>query len=76
MAQETPFDCFKSVLGGASRTIAYEPEVELAFTADAIEQAYQGADGARIALYRIVEAKTVLQALMRCPNAMALAKAT
>ena len=35
MAQETPLDRFKSVLGGASRALADEPEVELAFTADA-----------------------------------------
>ena len=32
---ETPLDRFKAVLGGASRAIADEPEVELAFTADA-----------------------------------------
>ena len=35
MSQETPLDRFKAVLGGASRAIADEPEVELAFTADA-----------------------------------------
>ena len=35
MTTETPLDRFKAVLGGASRAIADEPEVELAFTADA-----------------------------------------
>jgi cobaltochelatase CobT len=35
MMTETPLDRFKAVLGGASRAIADEPEVELAFTADA-----------------------------------------
>ena len=35
MANETPLDRFKAVLGGTARTIAQEPEVELAFTADA-----------------------------------------
>ncbi len=38
MAQETPLDRFKAVLGGASRALADEPEVELAFTADAPAQ--------------------------------------
>jgi len=35
MANDTPLDRFKAVLGGTARTIAQEPEVELAFTADA-----------------------------------------
>ncbi|UVO49642.1 cobaltochelatase subunit CobT [Sphingomonas sp. SUN019] len=35
MAQETPLDRFKSVLGGTCRALADEPEIELAFTADA-----------------------------------------
>lgn len=35
MAAETPLDRFKSVLGGTARALASEPEVELAFTADA-----------------------------------------
>ncbi len=35
MASETPLDRFKSVLGGTARALAREPEVELAFTADA-----------------------------------------
>jgi cobaltochelatase CobT len=35
LANETPLDRFKAVLGGTARTIAQEPEVELAFTADA-----------------------------------------
>ncbi|CAN5362990.1 cobaltochelatase subunit CobT [soil metagenome] len=35
MANETPLDRFKAVLGGAARAISDEPEVELAFTADA-----------------------------------------
>ncbi len=34
MADETPLDRFKSVLTGASRAIAHEPEVEVAWTAD------------------------------------------
>ena len=38
MAQETPLDRFKSVLGGTARAIADEAEVELAFTADAPTQ--------------------------------------
>jgi cobaltochelatase CobT len=39
MANETPLDRFKSVLGGAARVLADNPEVELAFTADAPSQA-------------------------------------
>ena len=35
MTQETPLDRFKAVLAGTSRALADEPEVELAFTADA-----------------------------------------
>jgi cobaltochelatase CobT len=35
VSQETPLDRFKAVLAGASRALADEPEVELAFTADA-----------------------------------------
>ncbi|MCJ8158917.1 cobaltochelatase subunit CobT [Sphingomonas sp. LaA6.9] len=35
MAEQTPLDRFRNVLTGASRAIAHEPEVELAFTADA-----------------------------------------
>ena len=35
MAADTPLDRFKAVLAGAARAIANEPEVELAFTADA-----------------------------------------
>jgi len=35
MTTETPLDRFKAVLGGAARAIAHEPEIELAFTADA-----------------------------------------
>ncbi|MBW8842931.1 MAG: cobaltochelatase subunit CobT [Sphingomonadales bacterium] len=38
MAQDTPLDRFKAVLGGASRALADEAEVELAFTADAPAQ--------------------------------------
>jgi cobaltochelatase CobT len=38
MATETPLDRFKSVLGGTARALADEPEVELAFTADAPTQ--------------------------------------
>jgi cobaltochelatase CobT len=35
VSNDTPLDRFKAVLAGASRAIADEPEVELAFTADA-----------------------------------------
>ena len=35
MANETPLDRFKAVLAGTARAIAGEPEIELAFTADA-----------------------------------------
>ncbi len=38
MANETPLDRFKAVLAGTARTIAEEPEVELAYTADAPSQ--------------------------------------
>ena len=38
MATDTPLDRFKNVLGGASRALADEPEIELAFTADAPTQ--------------------------------------
>ncbi|WP_085808246.1 cobaltochelatase subunit CobT [Sphingomonas sp. TZW2008] len=38
MATETPLDRFKNVLGGASRALADEAEIELAFTADAPTQ--------------------------------------
>ena len=38
MPQDTPLDRFKAVLGGTSRALAGEPEVELAFTADAPAQ--------------------------------------
>jgi cobaltochelatase CobT len=39
MADQSPLDAFKSVLTGTARAIAHEPEVELAFTADAPSQA-------------------------------------
>jgi cobaltochelatase CobT len=35
MAEQTPLDMFKSVLGGAARAMAREPEVELSYTAEA-----------------------------------------
>ncbi|WP_136161251.1 cobaltochelatase subunit CobT [Sphingomonas flavalba] len=35
MAEQTPLDQFRQVLGGAARAVSGEPEVELAFTADA-----------------------------------------
>ena len=35
MAEQSPLDQFKAVLAGAARAIAREPEIELAFTADA-----------------------------------------
>jgi cobaltochelatase CobT len=38
MADQSPLDAFKSVLTGTARAIAHEPEVELAFTADAPSQ--------------------------------------
>ncbi|HEX8382065.1 MAG TPA: cobaltochelatase subunit CobT [Sphingomonas sp.] len=38
MAEETPLDRFKAVLAGTARALADEPEVELAFTADAPAQ--------------------------------------
>jgi cobaltochelatase CobT len=38
MSDETPADRFKSVLTGASRAIAHEPEVEVSWTADAPSQ--------------------------------------
>ena len=38
MANETPLDRFKAVLAGTARAIAEEPEVELAYTADAPTQ--------------------------------------
>ena len=38
MADKSPLDSFRSVLSGASRAISGEPEVELAFTADAPSQ--------------------------------------
>lgn len=39
MTEQSPLDRFRSVLTGASRAIAQEPEVELAFTADSPVQA-------------------------------------
>ena len=39
MANQSPLDVFKSVLTGTARALAHEPEVELAFTADAPSQA-------------------------------------
>ena len=38
MPSETPLDRFKAVLGGAARALADEPEIELAYTADAPAQ--------------------------------------
>ena len=38
MGDETPLDRFKSVLTGTARAIAHEPEVEVAWTADAPNQ--------------------------------------
>jgi cobaltochelatase CobT len=35
MAEQTPIESFRQVLGGAARALAQEPEVELGFTADA-----------------------------------------
>jgi cobaltochelatase CobT len=39
MTSQTPLEAFKSVLTGTARALAHEPEVELAFTADAPTQA-------------------------------------
>lgn len=38
MASNSPLDQFRSVLTGVSRALAHEPEIELAFTADAPAQ--------------------------------------
>ncbi len=35
MAERTPIETFRLVLGGAARALAHDPELELAFTADA-----------------------------------------
>ncbi len=35
MSDESPLDRFKSVLAGAARAVAHEPEIEIAWTADA-----------------------------------------
>ena len=35
MSDQSPLDTLKSVLAGAARAMAHEPEIELAFTADA-----------------------------------------
>ena len=39
MSDQSPLEAFKSVLTGTARALAHEPEVELAFTADAPAQA-------------------------------------
>lgn len=39
MSSESPLELFKQVLTGTARALAHEPEVELAFTADAPSQA-------------------------------------
>lgn len=38
MSEQSPLDAFKSVLTGTARAMAHEPEIELAFTADAPAQ--------------------------------------
>jgi cobaltochelatase CobT len=38
LSQQSPLEAFKAVLTGTARAIAHEPEVELAFTADAPSQ--------------------------------------
>ena len=38
MAEQSPLDAFKQVLTGTARAIAHEPEIEIAFTADAPTQ--------------------------------------
>lgn len=39
MTEQTPLEAFRAVLTGTARAIAHEPEVELAYTADAPTQA-------------------------------------
>ena len=39
MADQTPLEAFRQVLTGTARAMAHEPEVEVAFTADAPSQA-------------------------------------
>ncbi|MEH3108285.1 MAG: cobaltochelatase subunit CobT [Sphingomonas fennica] len=41
MADRSPLESFRQVLGGASRAIAHDPELELSFTADAPSASYK-----------------------------------
>jgi cobaltochelatase CobT len=41
MAEQSPIEAFRLVLGGAARAMAGEPEVELSFTADAPSASYK-----------------------------------
>jgi len=41
MAERTPIEAFRQVLGGAARAMAHEPELELNFTAEAPSSSYK-----------------------------------
>jgi len=41
MAEQTPIEAFRLVLGGTARALAHEPEVELSFTAEAPSSSYK-----------------------------------
>ena len=68
MANETPLDRFKAVLGGTARTIAQEAEVELAFTAaleaeGLLEQVEARHDDGRVDLSSDDQARPILLAV-------------
>ena len=41
MAERSPIEAFRLVLGGTARAMAHEPEVELTFTAEAPSSSVQ-----------------------------------
>jgi len=41
MAEQSPLEAFRLVLGGAARAMAHEPEIELSFTAEAPSSSYK-----------------------------------
>ncbi|WP_340316283.1 cobaltochelatase subunit CobT [Rhizorhabdus argentea] len=41
MAEQTPIEAFRLVLGGTARAMAHEPDVELSFTAEAPSSSYK-----------------------------------
>ncbi len=41
MAEQTPIEMFRQVLGGTARAMAHEPELELSFTAEAPSSSYK-----------------------------------